>query len=718
MKKIVFLVALIPTLLSAQFDFYGPKPFHKILDQKFTANWTPTALSNIVNRKYVVILDQATKSNVLSLSTTNIEAIENTSLTAINGVNATYKSLMNSVFQIVDKNTHFENDSKGGSGVYTPLSGLYKISPSVHSYYNLNSTANFEVNSTNGGSIYVKESNNTGYLIIQFTGNSTSTKIKATEKWVYNSTSKVFEEVTSWEDRYLFLENGKFSWILNSASATNFFLADASLFFNIEVGIGSDFNPLSISYQPNATAEIPSTVLTMEESKIITALPNSIAAVLKNQLGNSANAAIEAAKVLDLIETTLKNKGESLRYPKAFYLQLRENMLSHIIQSSDVFNARLGKNAVEHVYFTNESDANGNPHPFMVIASHATSARPNFLLDVSRPPGAQAGKGYGESTVTRNAKLGEFLIKIPLKDYGLISSLLENNLSAYGDLASDFDKSSGTTTVKDVYNYTGTASIGVAVDGVSIYPAKNNNLRFAAEDAEITSSGIHVGGGLELHYHSDGHGFNGNGINLYNLTDYSGKNHPPVIGISYDGIALFGKYENAFSTMSGYGIALDEFGGHDHGDGFGYHYHAHKKFVTSTTSPFPKFNQHMLLVGAWKGKINNIPGFLQVKDNQLKSNDIGPYAGSKSSIVLGLNDLKATSDIRLFPNPTNAVLKIDIAEKADVFIYNREGKLMLQESFGAGISSIYLNGFSSGMYVVTIMNKNRMVTKTIILNRD
>jgi hypothetical protein len=176
MKKLVFLVAIIPTLLSPQFDFYGPKPFHKILDQKFSANWTPTALSNIVNRKYVVILDQATKSNVLSLSANNIEAIENTSLTAINGVNATYKSLMNSVFQIVDKNTHFENDPKGGSGVYTPLSGLYKINPIVHSYYNLNSTANFEVNSTNGGSIYVKESNNTGYLIIQFTGNSTSTK--------------------------------------------------------------------------------------------------------------------------------------------------------------------------------------------------------------------------------------------------------------------------------------------------------------------------------------------------------------------------------------------------------------------------------------------------------------------------------------------------------------------------------------------------------------
>lgn len=56
--------------------------------------------------------------------------------------------------------------------------------------------------------------------------------------------------------------------------------------------------------------------------------------------------------------------------------------------------------------------------------------------------------------------------------------------------------------------------------------------------------------------------------------------------------------------------------------------------------------------------------------------------------------------------------------KADVFIYNREGTLMRQESFGAGVSSIDLNGFSSGMYVVSIINNNRIVTKTIILNRD
>ena len=56
--------------------------------------------------------------------------------------------IMNSIFQIVDENTHFENDAGGGSGTYTPLSGLYKVNPLLHSYYNLNADANFEANAT------------------------------------------------------------------------------------------------------------------------------------------------------------------------------------------------------------------------------------------------------------------------------------------------------------------------------------------------------------------------------------------------------------------------------------------------------------------------------------------------------------------------------------------------------------------------------------------
>ena len=161
-------------------------------------------------------------------------------------------------------------------------------------------------------------------------------------------------------------------------------------------------------------------------------------------------------------------------------------MLSQKVVTSDIYGSRLGYQTVPDVFFTNAKTDDGAPHPFMVITSHIISTRPNLLRDVNRPPGADPGVGYAESTVTRNGKLGEFLIKVPLRDYGLIDNLLENDLSAYNDLAADFDSKQGTTMNKDVYNYASIASSGVAMDGVTIYPAYNNNLRFAVEDAEVT----------------------------------------------------------------------------------------------------------------------------------------------------------------------------------------------------------------------------------------
>jgi hypothetical protein len=708
---IIPLVAL-PKISSAQIDYYGPEPFGDILENSFTQAWTPSAISSIDNKKYIVILDQATQSNVIALNATDIETIEVVPLTDI--TSGTYGSMMRSVFQILDENTHFENDAGGGSGTYTPLSGLYKVKPIMHSYFNLNSTSGFGVNSTDSGTYYVSTATSTGYLLLEFTGTASSTTIKAIEQWTYNTTSEALEENTAWTDRYLVLNSGTLSWSTASASATDFYLADATDLLDIEITDGSEFNPLNVTYQPNVTAEIPSDIEGMDDSKIIN-LAMDIDATYHSQLGNSISATTAATTALDAIEITLTSNGATLRYPKEFYLAVRENMLSHIIESSDIFNGIVGRNTIEHVYFTNASDDAGVPHPFMVIAAHAVSTRPNLLVDVNRPPGAEMGVGYAQSSVTRNGKLGEFLIKIPLKDYGLINTLLENDLSPYGDLASEFDTMHGTTTTKTVYNYVALASVGVAVDGVTIYPAQNNNLRFAVEDAEVTSSGIHVGGGLELHYHADGHAFNGNGINLYNISDYTGNNHPAAVGMAYDGIALFGKYEYSFSSMLGYGIALDEYGGHNH-DSFGYHYHAHTQSITSSTAPNPTFNEHFLLVGAWKGNINNIPAFDYGKTNQLMEDDtIARYAGA-SYASLSIDDNNTSNVLILYPNPAQNQLFIKTIEASSVSIIDINGKLMQTMDIEAGTTDVSLAKYSSGTYIIKLINSKGIETKKIIIN--
>ena len=713
MKKITLSFLLAPFILCAQFDFHGPATFDHILSQKIDASWTPSAISAIENRKYVVILDEQTQSKAIMIGVNDKSILKIQSIDSIVGGEASYGSAMRSVFQVVDKNSALENDPGAGSGPYTPLSETYKVSPLMHSYFNLNSNSNDKAIVTDRGTYYVFEEANTGYLIVDFIGAANSSIIKAVSKWKYDSNSEEIIELSNFTDQYLQISGENLVWSEDINNASNFFLADANDFLNIEIAAGSDFNPSSTAYQPNATAVIPE-VASFEASQL-----NNISMDLEdkyvNQLGNGISAAESASTMLDQIEAELINQGATLRYPKSFYLALRENMLSHTIESSDIYNIRLGENNIHSVYFTNALDDELVHHPFMVVACFAVASRPNFLQDVNRPPGGNGGPGYAESQVTRNGKFGEFLIKIPLRDYGLVSSLLDNDLSEYNDLASDFDQNdpNGGTTTKSTFNYASTSSSAIAVDGVTIYPVLNNTLVYAVEAAEVTSSGIHVGGGLELHYHADGHAFNGNGFNLYNLSDYYGKDHPPVIGIAYDGIGIFGKYESSFSSMNGANISIDDFGGHDHDDGFGYHYHAHTQALTTIQPPNADFDMHILMVGAWKGNINSIPGFMYLKGNQLKETDISRYAGAPYTVGIAENE-NASKEIKVSTNPVTHELLISSAAEARFEIFDMRGARIASYELKKGHNTFSISDYKSGTYLIKMMGEEAQ--KIIIIN--
>ena len=373
-----------------------------------------------------------------------------------------------------------------------------------------------------------------------------------------------------------------------------------------------------------------------------------------------------------------------MRYSKDTYIAFREGLLGNEFQSVDMYNSALGERTVEHVYFTSSYDSNGDYHPFMVIATHNAPSGPQFLIDVSRPPGdGTPGTSYAEQTVTRNAVLEKKLIKIPIRDYGLVTNLTDNDLTDYGSLATDQNVNESGW---DVDNHTSTSSTGVAVDGVIIYPASNNVLIYASLAAEITSTGIHVGRGMGFHYHADGHGFNTNGINLYNITDYAGHSHPPIIGFVFDGIALFGRHESDYSSMDGASVDLDEYGGHNHDD-YGYHYHAFSEEVTQQSGPNSyTFQQNFLQRGAFKGLINDIPGFLNVNTNQFMDSEIKKYVGASGTSQLG-TDISENIVIPIeatvyqnYPNPFNPVTNIryDLSKDAlvRISILNTKGQVV------------------------------------------
>lgn len=493
------------------------------------------------------------------------------------------------------------------------------------------------------------------YLIFTITGNATSAKIKATEMLVISGGN--FSTSGTWNASQWVTMNGtSVSLTANETNATHFFMADATKLINFEIASGSDFNPGSTAWQTNAFAPYPSgksAPVAFLSSPLLTShiakLDSSYSKQLISGNNSSANATAAASTALDNIIITLTAEGASLRYDKSLYLAFRENALSHVFASQDLYNSQVGERTVAHVYFTNAADDDKIHHPYMVVASHNATPRPNFLVDVARPPGDGTG-AYENSTITRTAVIEYKVVLIPLRDYGLVGNFTDNTLTE--SLASEAIRlgmlSPGNYTVE---NYADIASMGVAIDGVVIYPAVNNTLLYATAAAEITSSGAHVGQGGALHYHADGHGFNRNGINLYNLSDYTNssnetsRSHPPIIGFGYDGIALYGKYESSFSSMDGYEVPLDAHGGHTHDppDDYGYHYHAYSAPIVGLrdTAGSKKligtgnFTQHYLMVGAWKGSINSLPALgLGFIDNSTTSRYVGKNGTASTAPVV------------------------------------------------------------------------------------
>lgn len=275
-------------------------------------------------------------------------------------------------------------------------------------------------------------------------------------------------------------------------------------------------------------------------------------------------------------------------------------MLNTHIKTNFTVNGIIDQNTAPFVFFTNEVNDSGVRHPFMVIASYSVADNPARLLDVPVPPGDGTTDDYNTQEVTRDVTLQTYLVKIPLKYHGVVSALTDNIME--NSLADDVGE-----TTYSVYNYASISAVGIAIDGVMIYPSLNNTLGTAQKKAEITNTGIHVGRGMGLHWHADGHSANGNGLNLYNLVDYVAAVHPPLIGFGFDGVALYGKYEAFYSSMNGYGTSLDDFGGHQHG-GYAYHYHTHTA-GSGVVGDVTDDTLHILLNGAWKGVIGDIPAF-------------------------------------------------------------------------------------------------------------
>ena len=442
-----------------------------------------------------------------------------------------------------------------------------------------------------------------GFLTFTFTTNGTATRIAASARHAYSAVASGFVAEASWTSLNVAVDGR--SAILTSEAGTAF--TAFSLYQPTLVQeIPFDFNPTQVARVSNSEFKA-----TSDGNDRLSGSIKDVLSAYKDQVATAGvDAATTAAAnaMLTTIAATLAAEGAALRYPAELYQVARAHMLSRKVQVSDYYDAPLGQHSIPYVYFTNEADADGVHHPFMVIASYGVTEGMVHLWDVARPPGDGApGTSYPDQQVTRSAGNQSYFVKIPMKDYGEVSTLTENAM--VNDLASDAPESVEFTHL----NYASISATGIALDGVVVYPALNNTLNMAASAGELSSVGIHSGRGLGVHYHADAHSANGSGLNLYNAADYEGYAHPPIISFGFDGVAGYGKYVDGDATSEGATEALDAWGGHEHGV-YAYHYHAETSVDTATVEgpggSSTAYTAHVLPPkGAWRGRINGIPDF-------------------------------------------------------------------------------------------------------------
>lgn len=85
-------------------------------------------------------------------------------------------------------------------------------------------------------------------------------------------------------------------------------------------------------------------------------------------------------------------------------------------------------------------------------------------------------------------------------------------------------------------------------------------------------------------------------------------------------------------------------------------------------------------------------------------------------------DLTATeenhaSSLKLYPNPTNGCITIELEEMQKVMVYNTLGQVVLSKEANGDALQLDLSGFEDGLYWVKVMTQNGKAVKTLIISK-
>ena len=572
-------------------NIHAPAGFAAVLARSYQAPSLVSA-TTLVSRSRYLISDSAsasTSANYLTIgstySATTGYAVESSTIPTA----STYNSYLSKLVQAV-----------------AGADGYFRLDSHLHPNQSLDADVS--------DSKRLKFRNNFGkakttYGYVTFSYDSSTKLLQARKRYKYSYDATTYaatytEDATfTGANQYVSYTGGVYKLVAEASAATRLYLYASPIDFSIPLNM----NPAATGYVSNANAPFKTKTSTDQIEGSNGTIYRNVNSTYRNQItvaGSDATTKTNADAFLATIKTTLAAKGEKLRYDPSVYTAFRDAALATKLVSDAVADGTPGQNLVPYVYFTNEQDSSGNYHPFMVVVSYGNPSSPHGLQDIPRPPG-EGGVLYPNARVTRYSNLENYILSIPLKDYGLVTAVTDNTMPQ--TLLSDMGL---TTASANVYNYASIADNGVLINGAVMFPVMNNVLVPSQSMGELSANGCHVGqGGGGPHCHADGYqSSKGVGVAVYGDTDYVGKTHPPLIGFGYDGVALFGVYRSADSAMLGYSTALDGFGGHLH-DSLAYHYHAHAVPNYPLANSNITYTLNVLMKGAYIGKINSVPFF-------------------------------------------------------------------------------------------------------------
>jgi hypothetical protein len=152
-----------------------------------------------------------------------------------------------------------------------------------------------------------------------------------------------------------------------------------------------------------------------------------------------------------------------------------------------------------------------------------------------------------------------------------------------------------------------------------------------------------------------------------------------------------------------------------------YHYKNSGSFLWRDTliERIGSLSQYML---PWDLCLSTVDGNEGGELRCYEDNLVGEYKHnfySNCNVIIGIDENEFSKNIRVFPNPAQYLLNIDISEYLseilNVIIYNSAGKKVWSSNISENYFAIEINDFAAGLYQINIINeKNEKTVKRFL----